>query len=131
MTEQRATAKKTGKKTGTKKKAKKSPPSRHYSVYVIELDPAVRTMKKFAKANPNARADKPCLYVGMTGLAPEVRFERHRAGIQDATIVRDYGVKLRPRYYEKLNPMTFEEAKAEEPALAERLRKRGFAVWQK
>ena len=131
MSERQQSAGPALKKKRGKKKAKKAATSRHHSVYVIELDPVVRTLTRFARANPNARADKPCLYVGMTGLAPDERFKRHKAGTQDATIVRDHGVKLRPRYYEKLNPMTYEEAKAEEPALAERLRKRGFAVWQK
>lgn len=102
----------------------------HHCVYVVELDEAVRGDKKFADANPNARLDKPCLYVGLTGLTPEERFANHKAGKKASAYVKKFGVRLRPRYFEDLNPMTYEQAKAEEPALAERLRKRGFAVWQ-
>jgi predicted GIY-YIG superfamily endonuclease len=111
----------------TKKAAMRTP---HHCVYVIELDPAVRLEKKFAAANPNARKDKPCLYVGLTGLTPEERFANHKAGKKASAYVKKYGLRLRPKYFEGLNPMTYEQAQAEEPALAERLRKRGFAVWQ-
>ena len=109
---------------------KKAAAVRRFSLYVIELDPAVRDVPRFRQANPDARLDKPCLYVGMTALTPEARFERHQAGVQSAALVKRFGVKLRPRYFEKLNPLTYEEAKAKEQALAARLRKRGFAVWQ-
>ena len=133
MTEQKATAKKTSKKTGRKKKAKKAPPSpqRRDNVYVIELDDAIRELPKFSEANPNARLDLPCLYVGMTGLTPEQRFENHKAGKKAGKkYVTRFGIRLVPELYAGLNPMTREQAKVEEPALAERLRKRGFAVWQ-
>lgn len=101
-----------------------------HNVYVVELEPEVRKIARFAKANPDARTDKPCLYVGMTGLTPEERFARHKAGIWASRFVRDYGVRLKPKYYERYNPMTYEEAQRLEPELAAHLRKRGFAVWQ-
>jgi hypothetical protein len=67
----------------------------------------------------------------MTALTPEARFERHKLGIQAGRrIATRFGVRLRKRYYEKLNPLTQDEAKVGESALAARLRKRGFAVWQ-
>jgi hypothetical protein len=110
---------------------KKAAAVRRFSLYVIELDPAVRDVKRFREANPDARLDKPCLYVGMTALTPEARFERHKLGIQAGRrIATRFGVRLRKRYYEKLNPLTQDEAKVGESALAARLRKRGFAVWQ-
>jgi len=102
----------------------------HHCVYVIELDETVRGERRFAAANPNARLDKPCLYVGLTGLTPEERFANHRAGKKASAYVKKFGVRLRPKYFEGLNPMTYERAKEEELALAQRLRKRGFAVWQ-
>ena len=104
---------------------------RTHNVYVVELDPAVRSLARFAKANPGARDDKPCLYVGLTGLAPEDRFARHRAGIQASRIVREFGVRLRPRFYTRFNPMPYEEAARMEVEIARRLRRRGFGVWQK
>ena len=101
-----------------------------HNVYVVELDPAVRERPQFAAANPDARPDKPCLYVGLTGLSPEKRFERHKAGIQASAIVKRFGLRLRPRFYQRYNPMPYDEAVGMEGELARRLRKRGFAVWQ-
>lgn len=108
---------------------KQTPPA-HHNVYVVELDAAVRSVKKFAAANPNCREDKPCLYVGLTGLTPEARFKNHKSGVKSSSLVKRYGVRLRPRYYSRHNPMTYEDAAAMEIALAKRLRARGFGVWQ-
>jgi hypothetical protein len=36
---------------------------------------------KFKKCNPNYVTGKPCVYVGMTGLDPDVRFDKHKVGI--------------------------------------------------
>jgi hypothetical protein len=105
-------------------------PQIHHCVYVIELDPAVLTEPRFREANMSHNPAKPCVYVGMTGLAPEERFRRHQAGIQDAPFVRKYGIRLRPRLYARYNPMSYADACAMEKALAERLRNRGYAVWQ-
>lgn len=102
-----------------------------HNVYVVELDPSVRADAKFAAANPDARADKSCLYVGLTGLSPQGRFERHKRGVQSSRIVKHYGIRLRPRFYTRLNPMSYEDAQRMEVEIARRLRKRGFAVWQK
>ncbi len=54
----------------------------HYRVYVIELSSDVLDEGRFRKANPGYITGKPCLYVGMTGLDPDVRFDKHKAGIQ-------------------------------------------------
>lgn len=102
-----------------------------HNVYVVELDRAVWSLARFAEANPAARSDKPCLYVGLTGLSPEERFRRHKAGIQASRIVRVYGVRLRPRFYARFNPMPFDDAVKMESELARRLRKKGFGVWQR
>jgi predicted GIY-YIG superfamily endonuclease len=89
---------------------------RHHSVYVVYL------------RNPlgDGRAG---YYVGMTGLSPEERFLNHKQGKKAAGIVRRCGVRLVPKLYRHLNPMTYEEAQAAEPALAEELRQRGFLVF--
>jgi len=108
----------------------KKKPARHH-VYVIELDPAVLTHPKFRKANPNHQSRKPALYVGMTGLDPETRFERHKYGVKDNSYVRRYGVKLRPDLYAGLNPLPYGEAQHMERVLARELRNDGYAVWQK
>ncbi|MCY1522386.1 hypothetical protein D9M68_572370 [compost metagenome] len=54
----------------------------HHHVYVIELHPDVLLEPKFRKCNPGFVDGKPCVYVGMTGLDPDVRFDKHKAGIQ-------------------------------------------------
>ena len=54
----------------------------HYSVYVIELSKEALLEGRFLRANPDYVDGKPCVYVGMTGLDPDVRFDKHKAGIQ-------------------------------------------------
>jgi predicted GIY-YIG superfamily endonuclease len=114
------------------KKGNKSAASQvRFNVYVVELEPAVLTHRRFREANPQHIPDKACLYVGMTSLNPEERFKNHKSGIKAAAYVKRYGKWLRRRLYERLNPMSYEDAKGMEVALAERLRGRGYAVWQK
>jgi len=62
-----------------------------HHVYVIELDPAVLKHAKFRAANPDHDPRKPPLYVGMTGLDPATRFERHKYGVKDNHYVRRCG----------------------------------------
>lgn len=102
----------------------------HHSVYVIELDPAVLKRKKFREKNPNHDPRKPCVYVGLTGHPPMVRFEQHLNGIRACRYVKLYGMRLRPGLYEQYNPMTWEEGVKRELSLARKLRKKGYAVWQ-
>lgn len=105
-------------------------PARH-NVYVIELDRAVLRHAKYRAANPHHDAHKPPLYVGMTGLDPAIRFDRHRYGVKDNSYVRRYGVRLRPDLYAELNPLSYKEAQRMERVLARELRNDGYAVWQK
>jgi hypothetical protein len=90
----------------------KLPKSHHYSVYVIELDDRVWNSGKFRRCNPEYVMGKPFVYVGMTGLDPDVRFDKHKAGIQANSFVTDYGVQLLPALYEKYNPMAYKAAQA-------------------
>src|SRR4051812_2081817 len=76
-------------------------PSRYrYHVYVIELSKDVLYEPRFRKANPDYMPGKPCVYVGMTGLNPDARFDRHKAGIQANKYVREFGLRLLPPLYE-------------------------------
>jgi predicted GIY-YIG superfamily endonuclease len=88
----------------------------HHVVYVVELKD---------QDGPGTSA----LYVGMTGLTREQRFANHKAGIKAARIVRDFGVRLAPEYYEHLKPMTFRDALAKEKSFAEELRANGYTVY--
>lgn len=100
-------------------------------VYVVELDKKVLSIPKFVKVNPDHDPEKACFYVGMTQLTPEERFENHKRDYKASSFVRDYGLWLRKKMFQRLNPMTYEEACEMEVALAEKLRKKGHAVWQK
>ena len=104
--------------------------SHHYHVYVIELSKGVLYEHRFQKANANYRPGKPCVYVGMTGLDPDVRFDKHKAGIQANKYARKYGLKLLPELYALYNPMPYEGAREMEVDLAISLRERGYGVWQ-
>ena len=103
---------------------------RHYNVYVVELSKDVLNEHKFKKRNINAKPNSKCLYVGMTGLDPIVRFQKHKDGIKSNVYVQRYGIKLLPELYKKFNPMTFEEAKERETNLAIELQHHGYSVWQ-
>ena len=70
-------------------------PAKHY-VYVIELSKDVLYEGKFKRANPDYQPGKPCVYVGMTGLDPDLRFDRHKAGIQANKFVQTFGLHLLP-----------------------------------
>ena len=104
---------------------------RHHNVYVVELDPDVLTEERFRKENPDHQPGMKCLYVGMTGLDPEKRFENHLAGYKSNRYVLKYGVGLCPLLYEEYNPLPYEDACEMEIELARILRRRGYAVWQK
>ena len=100
----------------------------HHSVYVILLDPAVLQHPSILRLNPNRDAAKPCVYVGMTGLAVQDRFQNHKEGQKSAWVVKKYGLRLMPELYEYLNPMPFEAASQMEKDLAEDLRADGYTV---
>ena len=102
----------------------------HYSVYVIELSKDVLNEGRFVKGNPGYVQGKPCVYVGMTGLDPDVRFDKHKAGIQHNTYVLRYGLQLLPDLYEGYNPMSYKDAIDREIELGISLREAGFGVWQ-
>jgi hypothetical protein len=122
----------TAKKPATQTLAKpaRRPKGHHYHVYVIELDDRVWNSGKFRRCNPEYVMGKPFVYVGMTGLDPDTRFDKHKAGIQANSFVTDYGVRLLPALYEKYNPMPYQAAKEMEVELAIALQARGFGVWQ-
>ncbi len=102
----------------------------HYSVYVIELSKEVLYETKFKKCNPAYRPGKPCVYVGMTGLDPDLRFDKHKAGIQSNRYVKQYGLRLLPELYEIYNPMSYDVARDMEVELAIDLQESGYGVWQ-
>ena len=105
-----------------------APAALHHYVYVVLLDSAVLKLRKIRAVNPARRKDKPCVYVGMTGLNPDERFANHKAGVKSARIVQRYGLRLLPELYEVFNPMPFDVAAQMEKELAEDLRAQGYTV---
>jgi len=112
----------------TKRRAPQKEQTFHHNVYVILLRDAVAKHPSILRLNPNRDPAKPCVYVGMTGLPIDHRFENHKAGYKSAWVVRKYGVRLMPELYEHLNPMPFEAAAQMEVELAEDLRGEGYTV---
>ncbi len=102
----------------------------HHSVYVIELAYDVIYEARFKKANPDYVRGKPCVYVGMTGLSVDLRFDKHKAGIQANKFVQKYGLRLLPELYAMYNPMPYRGAAEMEVELAIALREAGYGVWQ-
>ena len=102
----------------------------HHHVYVVELDDRVWNEVRFRKGNPDYRLGMPFVYVGMTGLDPDVRFDKHKAGLQANRFVRVYGRRLVPALYEIYNPMPYRAACDMEVELAIALREAGYGVWQ-
>jgi len=102
----------------------------HHHVYVVELSKDVLHEARFKRCNPGYVGGKPCVYVGMTGLDPDVRFDKHKAGIQANTYVLKYGLRLLPDLYEGFNPMPYKVAQMREIEVGIDLRSAGFGVWQ-
>lgn len=105
--------------------------ARHrYHVYVVLLEERVWNEPRFRRANPDHDVTRPCVYVGMTGLDPDRRFDKHKAGIQANRFVREYGLRLLPEIYAVFNPMPYAAAREMEVELAIGLREQGYGVWQ-
>lgn len=97
---------------------------------MIELHPDVLLEPRFRKRNPDYVEGKPCVYVGMTGLDPDLRFDKHKAGIQSNSYVRRFGLRLLPGLYVMYNPMPYDGAREMEVELGIALREAGYGVWQ-
>ena len=104
---------------------------KRFHVYVIRLDPIVLESRKFLDANPDYKVGQDCYYVGMTSCEPQVRYAQHVSGYKACRFAENFGVELMPKRFSHCNPKTYEEAALFEPKLAKRLRKKGYAVWQK
>ena len=102
----------------------------HHNVYVIALSLDVLYEPRFKRSNPDYVTGKPCVYVGMTALSPDLRFDKHKAGIQSNRFAQQYGLRLMPELYAVYNPMPYKGASEMEVELAIALREAGYGVWQ-
>jgi hypothetical protein len=103
-------------------------PEFHHNVYVVLLSKAALKDLSILRRNPARDPSKPAVYVGMTGLPVDHRFENHKNGYKSARLVRKYGVRLLPDLFEHLNPMPYDNAVQMEKDLADELRVQGYAV---
>lgn len=95
-------------------------------IYVVLLDNSVRRRRR---VSPGSDATLPAVYVGLTGLSPQKRFQNHKANRKAGRgYVRDYGICLLPDLYRAYNPMPHKLAVQAEEALAEKLRLEGYTV---
>jgi hypothetical protein len=101
-----------------------------HHVYVVELSKDVLFEAKFIKSNPDYVTGMPCVYVGMTGLDPDLRFDNHMAGIRANKFVTRYGLRLMTELFEHLNPMPYGDAQYMEVDLGIQLRVQGYGIWQ-
>lgn len=101
-----------------------------HNVYVVELALDVLSDRRFRRRNPGYVEGKPCVYVGMTGLAVAARFKNHKRGHKGNVFVLKHGIRLLPELFAHLNPMPYEAAMTMERELAEDLRQAGYGVWQ-
>jgi hypothetical protein len=111
-----------------KRRRLRSAPEFHHNVYVVLLSKAALKDRSILQRNPERDSGKPAVYVGMTGLPVDHRFENHKNGYKSARLVRKYGLRLLPELYEHLNPMPYEHAVQMEKDLADDLRVQGYAV---
>ena len=60
-----------------------------------------------------------------------LRFEQQKKGYKACRFVTDFGLELMPQINGCINPRTYKDAQRLERRVAKRLRRRGFAVWQR
>jgi hypothetical protein len=109
---------------------------KHYHVYVVELSSDVLRNARFKRSNPGYQPGKPCVYVGMTGLDPDVRFDKRKADIQANRYVQKFGQRLKPKLYALYNPLTYDRSlqpsrKALPPVVMNTLAQRAKTIWMR
>src|SRR5436853_7925740 len=81
-----------------------SEPELHHNVYVVLLSRAALKDRSILQRNPERNPSKPAVYVGMTGLPVDHRFENHKNAYKSARLVRKYGVRLLPQMLRASEP---------------------------
>jgi len=73
----------------------------------------------------------PFVYVGMTGIDPDVRFDKHKAGIQSNRYAREFGLRLLPQPLRTvITRCPNEGAREMGSGIGNRLAGSGYGVWQ-
>jgi predicted GIY-YIG superfamily endonuclease len=103
-------------------------PVKGWHTYVGGLSSEVLQLPAAVKQNPGHDPTKPPLYVGITGLHPERRWQQHQAGHNASKWVRRHGLGLRQDLNPMKGPFTELEALRAENRIAARLRREGYLV---
>lgn len=98
-------------------------------IYVIVLRKGVLADKRFREKNLHYQGRRLCLYVGLSVLTPEVRFQQHLDREHASRIVRRYGKRVLASRCKKISSL-YETALQRERQHAQQLRREGYAVWQ-
>ena len=99
-----------------------------YSIYVVLLDDYVGTLPQMRRRNPKRNLSKPCVFVGLTPLRVDRRFDFRRATPEHEWRLHKFGVRLMPELYDSLHPMTCKQALQAAKELADYLKAKGFGV---
>jgi len=99
-----------------------------YSVYVVLVDEYVGTLPHMRRRNPKRDPSKPYVYVGVTSLRVDRRFNFLRATSKYEWRLHKFGVRLMPELYDSSHQMTLKRALQTAKELADELRAKGFGV---
>ena len=80
------------------------------------------------RRNPTRDPSKPFVYVGVTSLRVDRRFDFRRATPEHEWRVHKFGVRLMPELYDSLHSMMCKRALQTAKKLADELRAKGFGV---
>lgn len=100
----------------------------HCHVYVVKYADQVWKEVRIRRRNPDHQLCKPLVYGGMTGLAPYLRFDRRKAGLQTNRYVLQHPL---PHLFAVHSPHALRTVACEmEVELDIALREAGCEVWQ-
>ena len=99
-----------------------------YSIYVVLLGDDVGMLPQMRRRNPKRSPSKPCVFVGLTALRVDHRFDFQRATPEHEWRVHKFGVRLMPELYDSLHSMTPKQALQTAKRLADDLRAKGFGI---
>src|SRR4029453_15316961 len=99
-----------------------------YSVYVVLLDEYVGTLPQMRRRNPQRDPSKPFVYVGLTSLPLDRRFDFHGATSEHEWRLHKSGVRLILELCVSLPPKRCKRALQTAKKLDDDLRAKGFGV---
>lgn len=101
---------------------------RHYRVYVVLLDESVARLPQMRVRNPDRDPSKPYVYVGLTSLPLNRRFNFRKATPDHEWRLHRFGVRLMPELCDSMRPMPCDQALQAAKIRADDLRAKGFGV---